>query len=477
MGFFEGLSHIKTLGADTVQEFDAFYRRNLNARIRPVIVDFALFMMVINAGFNIAVQLQVHTHWGAVHPFAYVYLGAFLLLAALHGFSPLRQRALVSVYAIHIIVIAFAYRDFIAHDGWLEPVYGAFFLLAFVAYLCLAIRHALIIIASHLLALVLAYSWLPGQAGTTSSVLALLSERYVFTCLVTAITSVFFVHWLFRNLLAMQFLLNVKNAQLAATFKTLETTEKQLIAQQKHQALNLMSKGLLHEIINPLNSATQAIGFAQTLADDEDLKEALDHAQSQQARISTILYDLRRFAQTEQDHPLQTQELAKLVDTAARFCQADLRTHRIHMKVRIPEKLTLACHPSAVIQILVNLLTNAISALKEKPDNAEREICIACKEREESLLVIVRDNGAGMPPHALDKVFDPFFTQGKGEGHMGLGLSICETIMRHHQGSMQIKSQEHAWTEVTLVFPANITLPETSLSPVTPSAVTRTSKL
>jgi two-component system sensor histidine kinase PhcS len=67
--------------------------------------------------------------------------------------------------------------------------------------------------------------------------------------------------------------------------------------------------------------------------------------------------------------------------------------------------------------------------------------------------VRVRDNGVGVEPESLPKIFNPFFTnKGVGEG-MGLGLSICHTIVKNHGGSIEAESEPGEWTEVRFDLP------------------------
>ncbi len=67
--------------------------------------------------------------------------------------------------------------------------------------------------------------------------------------------------------------------------------------------------------------------------------------------------------------------------------------------------------------------------------------------------IVIRDNGEGIPPENLPKIFDPFFTsKDVGEG-MGLGLSICYRIMQQHGGSIEVRSERGVYSEFTLRFP------------------------
>lgn len=473
------MSSVKRLSPDKRAAFEDFYASSLQQRILPVVADFALLAMLINAITNIGIQFRLQHSWTSVHPLAYLYLSSLVLLTLSHRYSPLRLRSPLTVYLIFALAATFAYRDFVVELGWLEPVYGLVFLLAFVGYLCISIKHSLLIIAVNLVLLIAAHHLVYDEHIATSKISLLFYERFVLACFFTAIASIFFVRWLFRNLLAMQFLLADKNKQLEETFRTLKSTEESLIQQQKYHALNLMAKGLLHEIINPVNNSSQALGFARTMNKDSDVEEALEEGQAQLERISSILCDLRAFAQTQTQKDKEHAEVLCLVEKALNFCRREIDNRNIEVCLHIPDRLSIECYPSAVVQVFVNLLLNSAMAFSEHTTEQAREVSISCSEdnEDEHVQIMVRDNGEGIAKEYLKQVSDPFFSMDKGDEKMGLGLSICQTIMRHHGGCMEIQSQQGEWTEIRLVFPNSSIAPaadgqQTIDLPQTPSVQT-----
>lgn len=100
----------------------------------------------------------------------------------------------------------------------------------------------------------------------------------------------------------------------------------------------------------------------------------------------------------------------------------------------------------------MNLLLNSTAAFHKHTSTDAPEIRIACSEEEDQVHIVFRDNGHGISKEDLKQVADPFFSLDKGDEKMGLGLSICQTIMRHHGGTMEITSQQGAWTEIILTF-------------------------
>lgn len=458
-----GISGIKQLSAKKQQAFERFYHISLNHKLRPVIADFTILTIWIGSLVNIFAQLNFSQPdsspgWGDVHHLSYLYCASLMFLGIVNFFTTIRQRAPLMVYLVFILIMVFAYRDFVVWEGWTDPVLGLSFALAFVGYMTLSVRHSIILWAIYISSLMFSHRLVYGADEWLLKAGTLLNDRFVFGCFTTGLLSACFVRWLFRNLFAMQYLLNDKNEMLTTTLKTLKTTEEQLIQQQKYQALNHMAKGLLHEIINPVNSSSQALRYAQSVNQDQDVGDALEDAASQQKRISDIVTDLRRFARSEIDQELETVSVGVLVANAIKLCHQEIKSTNVEVVSAVDEKQLIDCHPSALTQVFVNLLLNSCSALKQKTSDKSRVINITSVEQEENLLILFRDNGAGIDQVSLKQIMDPFFTKGNSPGTMGLGLSICQTIMRHHNGFMKIDSEINQWTEVELSIPCRISV-------------------
>ena len=111
-------------------------------------------------------------------------------------------------------------------------------------------------------------------------------------------------------------------------------------------------------------------------------------------------------------------------------------------------KRMIECNPGQINQVFLNLLSNAAQAIK-----GEGSITIATEEDEKNLYVKISDTGSGIPPDVVSKIFDPFFTTkdvGKGTG---LGLSISYSIIKNHQGKIEVESQVGKGTTFTLTLP------------------------
>ncbi|PAW94113.1 ATP-binding protein [Mucilaginibacter sp. MD40] len=110
--------------------------------------------------------------------------------------------------------------------------------------------------------------------------------------------------------------------------------------------------------------------------------------------------------------------------------------------------LTIEADINLLDQVLINLLVNAIEAVK---DREEPQIILQAEQQSGKLLLKVVDNGVGMPPELLDKIFIPFFSTRKTGS--GIGLSLCKQIMLLHKGNIQVQSTEGKGSAFIMTFP------------------------
>jgi signal transduction histidine kinase len=241
------------------------------------------------------------------------------------------------------------------------------------------------------------------------------------------------------------------NQDLSQALKTLRETEAQLIQSEKINALGTLAAGLLHEILNPLNFTLAAVQMALMNATpgQGDLHETLTDIENGMKRIRDIVGDLRTFAHPEVHLKAAPFRIRDALSAARRFTASELANCRLVEDV--PDSAVVSGSESQIVQLLVNLFTNAARATSGRKDG---EVRVSAAQSNGTITVRVRDNGVGIAPDRLGKVFDPFHTtQDPGQG-MGLGLTICQTIARNHGGKIQIESMQGDWTEVIVELPS-----------------------
>ncbi|MGC8121787.1 sensor histidine kinase [Marinobacter sp. VGCF2001] len=457
MNLLSGMEQIKQLPADRQRRFERFFRTQYRHRVLPLFADVYLAIAFIGTLLFLAGQLRHPVEAGVLAGYGlYTVILTTLILA--HRFTRLRRAAPMIVYLVFINMAAFSYLGYVGSGAAIAPIVGLFFFISSVGIITLSLTHTSIILAVNLVLLVLATGVaVPGDQLITALV-GVLTNWLILMCLVVAPLSAWFFSQFLRSLLALQFLLRDRNRQLSRTLQTLEATEDKLAREQKHQALSHMAKGLLHEITNPLNCAIQAVDFSATINRNPDVAEALDDAATHQHRIAEIVSDLIEFSRPAPDHGPEPANLDKLVHKALRFCRHQLQDAEV--TIRIPDGLSVACFPSALIQVFVNLLMNASSAIRAARPTSPK-IRITAELTAANTRIVIRDNGKGIEHGDLLRLTDPFYSTRETPDNLGLGLSICHTIMRHHRGTMAITSEPGQWTDVVLELPRR---PETSAS-------------
>jgi signal transduction histidine kinase len=164
---------------------------------------------------------------------------------------------------------------------------------------------------------------------------------------------------------------------------------------------------------------------------------------------------LLKFAQTYRNlnkisQPTLNKVFARdLFETLYQLMLPTLEKKGIEMEIILKDPdLTLQCDTNLVEQVLINLIVNAIEALKDRPD--PRIVLSAAESAQGRVTLKVADNGAGIAPELLDKIFIPFFSTRKSGS--GIGLSLCKQIMMLHKGNIHVQSNPGEGTAFYLHF-------------------------
>jgi len=256
------------------------------------------------------------------------------------------------------------------------------------------------------------------------------------------------------RLFQLQHEVSEKNASLREINATLAEVKGQLIQREKMAAIGTLSAGLLHELNNPVNYSLMAINMGLTCkatASDEMLKESLVDAREGMQRIQNIVTDLKTFAYQKPGQDSQRPFLLEnAVRSAVRLAGYELKG--IDLPIELPQDTHVLGDEPAIIGVLINLLSNAALALQVAKREQPR-IAITVTQRGERLVVSVRDNGTGIDPANLGRVFEPFFTTRDVGAGLGLGLSVSYGIVQRHGGTLAVESELGQWTEFTFDLP------------------------
>lgn len=227
--------------------------------------------------------------------------------------------------------------------------------------------------------------------------------------------------------------------------------EEQIVRKNKLVELGTIAAGVAHEIRNPLASIRT---FAQLLPDkfdDPEFKNEFSKlVQKDIERITKVVESMLAFARPAQV-TVAEHSATDLVEEAILLVQSRLRGKRIELTRQFHEQPTLRVDRQQLLQVLVNLLSNAVDVL---PENGKIRIAtgtVGGNGTPKMAVIEVADNGPGIPAAVRNRVFDPFFTT-KPEG-TGLGLSISQKIVRDHGGIITVSSAEGIGTTFQVSLP------------------------
>jgi two-component system NtrC family sensor kinase len=234
--------------------------------------------------------------------------------------------------------------------------------------------------------------------------------------------------------------------------KELKHSQEVLYRSEKLSSLGLLTSGVAHEINNPLTGIVMNIDL---LMEEEEKESArwrdLQKISQDAERCKHIIDELREFSR-ERTLSKNEVDLSELLSRTLRLLEVLLEKKNIRVQEEVKKgPLVVRCDPGKIQQVFTNIVHNAVDAMSQDG---------ILKVRSESIngnaIVTFTDNGCGIPPDNLSRVFDPFFTN-KPEG-TGLGLSICYGIITEHGGAIEIESRnsedpQERGTTVTISLP------------------------
>ena len=197
-------------------------------------------------------------------------------------------------------------------------------------------------------------------------------------------------------------------------------------AADRHATAGHLALESMHEIRNPL----ETLGHLCYLT--EQVRTYMRLADEQLRTLSRITSQTLSFARPSHDR--KPVDLVALVDSALRIHNRSLNAKRIHLVRKHPETLVTPIQSARMLQVLSNLIANAVDSMPERG-----KLTLRIRARHRHVELLVADNGHGISSESMDKLFQPFFTT-KQDGGNGLGLSLSKRIIEDHGGTLSVRS-------------------------------------
>jgi signal transduction histidine kinase len=211
----------------------------------------------------------------------------------------------------------------------------------------------------------------------------------------------------------------------------------------------LLALEVIHEIRNPLDALSNLHFLTSGHAGEPDNVLYYMQLATEQTKLLNSIVRTLGFARTSQAR--SQLNLCLLAEAALRIHAKSILSKHVRVVKELADEVMAEVHSGEVLQVVSNLLANALDALS---DNGV--IRLRLKSSKAFVRIIIVDNGRGVPRHHLHKIFEPFFTT-KDERGTGLGLALSKKIIESHGGCVRIRSRVQAGSSGTLfriVLPA-----------------------
>ncbi len=236
--------------------------------------------------------------------------------------------------------------------------------------------------------------------------------------------------------------LRLQKEKLESKVIQVKEQEQMLIAQSRLAAMGEMMSMIAHQWRQPLATTTLMITdynfkslFANSERDERD--EILQKISDILLYLSDTVDDFQTYFKPE-THADDT-SINDVVKRAVQFTQPRLSQYSIQVELKCNEMHTVKTYVNELVQVIINIINNAIDALKESRKN-DRRIVIKTQENDQEIILSISDNGGGIAQEMIERVFEPYFST-KGKNGTGLGLYMSKMIIdKHAHGKIWVEN-------------------------------------
>jgi len=243
--------------------------------------------------------------------------------------------------------------------------------------------------------------------------------------------------------------LQLTQKSLEESMELLHEKQAQLVQSEKLASLGTLASGVAHELNNPLNNIYLA---SQTLFNELDIentpeivKESMKDIFSQTLRVKKIVNNLLEFARGKRPE-LKKINIVNVMEKVIKQMRASGEMSHVNYNITASENIEIFADSLMLEQVFTNLFGNAVEAM-----DGNGSLNIVIDKTDSSIKIKVSDTGKGVLPKNLKKIFDPFFTT-KEKG-TGLGLAIVYSIIKKHDGEIEVDSEPDKGTTFTIILP------------------------
>ncbi|MBM18602.1 MAG: PAS domain-containing sensor histidine kinase [Stappia sp.] len=214
--------------------------------------------------------------------------------------------------------------------------------------------------------------------------------------------------------------------------------QSQLVSATRISALDEMGAAIAHELNQPLTAIMLYLQAAKRKvaaeSNDGKLVEIVDKGVREAERASQIIQRMRRFVEKREPERRQV-FVPRLIEESLELVQLGTAVDGLSVEIDVPEELPeISIDPVQIQQVLINLLRNAVQAVREA---SIRRIGVSAAAQDHDIVIRITDSGGGVPAEVVPTLFKAF--SGQRKGGLGLGLAISRSIAQNHGGDLSVE--------------------------------------
>ena len=252
--------------------------------------------------------------------------------------------------------------------------------------------------------------------------------------------------------------------------RELKRAHEHALHTEKMASIGKMAAVLAHEINNPLSGILTYAKLLRKWVDRDDsgrnhrkeICESLDLIALESRRCGDLVKNLLTFSRATPMN-LQPANLNEVIDRSLRLVQHQLDLAGIQVQPQLdPDLPPVVCDAAQIEQVLLALIMNALDAM---PQGGNLWLTTSFGHEPNQVRIVVRDDGSGIPPEILPRIFEPFLTTKETGRGVGLGLAISHNILERHNGNIEVQSEPGRGTTFTVTLPWDAASEEILASP------------
>jgi two-component system, NtrC family, sensor kinase len=221
----------------------------------------------------------------------------------------------------------------------------------------------------------------------------------------------------------------------------------QLMQADKLATLGTFAAQIAHDLKNPLYCIREFAQFIEEELDPSRIKEYSQEILKADTYLTSIVEGLTAYTRTSCSEP-ELVQLADLLDQAVKMARFATISNEVEIVREYQAVPSMRADPAELLQVFVNLITNAVQAM-----DGQGRVTLTIQPEAGKVLVSIKDTGPGIPAASLSKLFTPFFTTKERGVGTGLGLSIVRTLVNKYGGDIGVESEEGKGATFQIRFP------------------------